>query len=74
MKWPWQKRPTPPQGVALRFTNGDVVPCEVFYVGKIEGLHTWEITMEIPNVVTIDRLIVEGGIPEGTAIRAKGRI
>ena len=74
MRWPWQKKPVAPEGVALKFQSGEVVPCELFYVGKIEGVHTWEITMQIEDVREIHSLVVPGGMPPGTAIRAKGRL
>lgn len=73
MKWPWRKKPVVPQGVAIAFRNGDVMACEIFYVGKVGGFHTWEIT-ETVDVMEIERLIVEGGMPENTAIRANGRL
>lgn len=70
MKWPWQKRPKMPQGVSIEFRNGDVMPCEIFYVGKIGGFHTWEITAQL-DVMEIKRLIVDV-MPAKTAIRAQG--
>lgn len=73
MRWPWQK-PIEPQGVALEFRNGDVMPCEIFYVGKVGGFHTWEITQKVVNVHDIKRLIVDGGMPDRTAIRVNGTL
>lgn len=72
MRWPWQKKPVVPQGVAIEFRNGDVMGCEIFYVGKIGGFYTWEITQQV-DVSEIKRLIVEGGMPVNTAIRAQGK-
>lgn len=72
MRWPWQK-PVMPQGVAIEFRNGDVMACEIYYVGKIGGFYTWEITAQI-DVMDIKRLIVEGGMPKNTAIRAMGHL
>lgn len=72
MKWPWQKKPVVPQGVAIEFRNGDVMPCEIFYVGKVGRFHTWEITEQV-EVHEIRRLIVNGGMPLNTAIRAQGK-
>lgn len=72
MRWPWQK-PEEPIGVAIEFRNGDVMTCEIFYVGKIGGFYTWEITERV-EVHEIKRLIVESGMPDRTAIRVNGTL
>lgn len=57
---PWEHAP---QNVRVIHMDGSVTPCEIAYVGVVEGIHTWRVTTHLrPHFG--DRLVVDKMSPK----------
>lgn len=68
-----QPAPTPPpsapSGVVVTYRGGTRVPCEIYYVGIIEGLHTW-LTTQAFDVEYVKNLHIDV-LPAKTSVRLR---
>lgn len=58
-----------PSGVVVTYQDGTRVPCEIYYVGIIENLHTW-LTTQAFDIERVENLHIDV-LPGKTSVRLK---
>lgn len=59
----------PPQNVRVELPDGEIVPCELVYIGVEEDLHVWQAVTEVAVPLGREVRILIDALPASTSIR-----